>query len=373
MLGDTYSGNKMPFPAFLGYVPLTLEPLTTNEQKKKGFMGSTTPPPDGFGLLFQNSKVRPQSFWMKNVPFDLDCIGFDEDDRVVEVMHLKANDTASRSFMRAVKNVVEVRGGWCKDKGVIKGQKLVLKNPSLSDILYEGPKSLTDTSREKVVAIPRGSLKGKSITLVFSEKTVLNPEDGTIPKEALAGMIGYRESESTPGLFLVKASVAEKGYGPLLYQLAMKAIHPGWLRCDTYLSQEAANIWIQMFKLQDLYDRKFLGEFGTSELMTAIRASKLSEGVHEALRKMIADTGFGTISPMNEEALRKFIPAATIDSGVLGSLWAYQLKKQLNSDSLYSEGKEMIAALASAAGRTKGSVIVEIEEAAYRLFLERFG
>jgi hypothetical protein len=88
---------------------------------------------------------------------------------------------------------------------------------------------------------------------------------------------------------------------------------------------------------------------------------------------MIADTGFGRISPMNEEALRNVIPAATIDSGVLGNLWAYQLKKQLNSDSLYSEGKEMVAALASAAGRTKGSVIVEIEEAAYRLFLERFG
>lgn len=373
MLGDTYSGNKMPFPAFLGYVPLTLEPLSTNEQKRKGFMGSSSPPPDDFGLLFLNSKVKLQSFWMKDVPFDLDCIGFDEDDRVVEVMHLKANDTASRSFMRAVKNVVEVRGGWCKEKGVIKGQRLLLKNPSLSDILFEGPKSLTDISREKVVAIPRGSLKGKSITLVFSDKAALNPENGTISSEALAGMIGYRESESTPGLFLVKASVAEKGYGPLLYQLAMKAVHPGWLRSDTYLSQEAANIWVQMFKLQDLYDRKFLGDFGPMELMTAVRASKLPPEIHEAFRKMIDHTSLGLTSPMNEETLRKFVPAATIDSGVLGNLWAYQLKKQLNSDSLYTEGKEMVAALASAAGRTKGSVIVEIEEAAYRLFLERFG
>ena len=65
---------------------------------------------------------------MQDVPFDLDCIGFDEDDRVVQVLHLKAHSKASRSFIRGVRHVVEVRGGWCDDHEIKGGERLILKN-----------------------------------------------------------------------------------------------------------------------------------------------------------------------------------------------------------------------------------------------------
>jgi uncharacterized membrane protein (UPF0127 family) len=64
---------------------------------------------------------------MHTVPFDLDCLGFDEDNKLVEILPLNALSTASRGFSVPVKHVVEVRGGWCKDNEIKGGEKLVIR------------------------------------------------------------------------------------------------------------------------------------------------------------------------------------------------------------------------------------------------------
>jgi len=119
--------------SLIGYVPhhhrghpLGLKVLDNPESQGRGFMGWEQPPNDQYGMLFKHSHIKPQSYWMQDVPFDLDCIGFDEDDRVVQVLHLKAHSKASRSFIRGVRHVVEVRGGWCRDHGIEQGSKLIL-------------------------------------------------------------------------------------------------------------------------------------------------------------------------------------------------------------------------------------------------------
>lgn len=117
--------------ALLGCPPhsLILKVLNTPELKRKGFMGWDSPPSDGFGMLFVNDAVKPQSYHMHTVPFGLDCIGLDEQDCVVEVMTLNAHAKAPRSFSTGVKNVVEVRGGWAASHGLKTGDKLQIRLP----------------------------------------------------------------------------------------------------------------------------------------------------------------------------------------------------------------------------------------------------
>lgn len=107
--------------------PLTLKVLDTDNLRRQGFMGWKQPPSDHYGMLFLHPEPKSQSYWMQDVPFDLDCIGFDQDNRVVEILPLKAHEKASKRFSVAVQNVVEVRGGWCAEHGLKAGDKLVMR------------------------------------------------------------------------------------------------------------------------------------------------------------------------------------------------------------------------------------------------------
>jgi uncharacterized membrane protein (UPF0127 family) len=121
--------------SLLGYVPhhhrghpLGLKVLNTPELRAKGFMGWNMSPNDHYGLLFYHTEEHPQSYWMHNVPFNLDILGFDKDNILIERMYLEAHSKASRSFIRGVRHVVEVRGGWCDDHEIKGGERLILKN-----------------------------------------------------------------------------------------------------------------------------------------------------------------------------------------------------------------------------------------------------
>jgi uncharacterized membrane protein (UPF0127 family) len=62
---------------------------------------------------------------MKNVPFDLDLLGFDENNKLVEIIKLIAEDEIPRTFSKCVQNVVEVRSGWTDDLSVVIGDELI--------------------------------------------------------------------------------------------------------------------------------------------------------------------------------------------------------------------------------------------------------
>jgi uncharacterized membrane protein (UPF0127 family) len=113
--------------SILGYVPLALKVLDKNHLRQKGFMGWSHPPNDHFGMLFHHDIEHPQSYWMHTVPFDLDCLGFNKHNQLVEIIPLKALSMASKSFSKPVQHVVEVRGGWCKDMGLKGNEKLVIR------------------------------------------------------------------------------------------------------------------------------------------------------------------------------------------------------------------------------------------------------
>ena len=106
---------------------LGLKHLESFEDRKKGFIGWKKSPNDFFGLLFYNKEPRIQSYWMHTVPFDLEALGFDENNILKEIIFLKAFDRKSISFNNPIKNVIEVRKNWCKDNNVQIGNKIYLK------------------------------------------------------------------------------------------------------------------------------------------------------------------------------------------------------------------------------------------------------
>lgn len=109
--------------ATLGNMPLRLKTLSTPEEQEKGFMFEPEPD-DGFGLFFVYPKPKELSFWMRNVPFDLDLIPLDEDMRVLGFHRLIANDERTCKIKRPCRYVLELAGGWCERNGVGIGTKL---------------------------------------------------------------------------------------------------------------------------------------------------------------------------------------------------------------------------------------------------------
>lgn len=109
--------------ATLGNIPLRLRVLSTPEEQEKGFMFEPEPD-DGFGLFFVYPKPKELSFWMRNVPFDLDLIPLDEDMRVLGFHRLIANDERTCKIKRPCRYVLELASGWCERNGISKGCRL---------------------------------------------------------------------------------------------------------------------------------------------------------------------------------------------------------------------------------------------------------
>lgn len=69
-------------------------------------------------------------------------------------------------------------------------------------------------------------------------------------KDMQAAIVGYNEIHHSPecGNWKEKYVAGLRGYGPLLYDLAMSYIAPDSLRADTtYVSSKAQNVWNYMF------------------------------------------------------------------------------------------------------------------------------
>lgn len=106
---------------------LALKKLETIKERKKGFMGWEQSPNNEFGLLFYNLKPKIQSYWMHTVPFDLQALGFDERNNLIEIINLKSFEKTSKYFSQPVCHVVEVCKDWCEKNNIDLGSKLIIK------------------------------------------------------------------------------------------------------------------------------------------------------------------------------------------------------------------------------------------------------
>jgi uncharacterized protein len=100
---------------------LTIEIADNDAETTQGLMYRRSMP-DSCGMIFIMKESEPQKFWMKNTYIPLDIIFLDETKKIVTI---QANTTpfseaGVESYDKA-KFVLEVNAGYCKRKGIEKG------------------------------------------------------------------------------------------------------------------------------------------------------------------------------------------------------------------------------------------------------------
>ena len=96
---------------------LIIQPLTAKSLKKG--LGGRKRLPFGLGMLFLNCR----SFWMKDVPFDLDLVYLDEDFKITEIRRMKGSLgdfdlPVYRNRKRTSVHAIELPAGYCEAKGI---------------------------------------------------------------------------------------------------------------------------------------------------------------------------------------------------------------------------------------------------------------
>lgn len=126
--------------ASIAGTPIRIKILRTPEEQAEGFMFKPEPE-NGFGLLFVYKTIKPLSFWMRNVPYDLDLVALDGALCVRKVYSLEANEEeAVKVFAGSSQGedaegaqakpgsgcqyALEMRSGWCRSNGILIGDKL---------------------------------------------------------------------------------------------------------------------------------------------------------------------------------------------------------------------------------------------------------
>lgn len=114
----------------IGGNPIEVDVASTHKSQAKGYMGATLCPKDGEGKLFVYDADLPLSFWMKDVPFDLDVIFFDSGLNYIGHETMKKykgqadHELPRYSSKKPARFAVETRPGWCKEKGIDHNCKL---------------------------------------------------------------------------------------------------------------------------------------------------------------------------------------------------------------------------------------------------------
>jgi len=122
-----FSGN--PFSTAYGLrvdgKPFLARVALTETERAQGLMGVRLA--DGEGMLFVHPLPVRARFWMKDTPTDLDVGFFDREGRLLEVRHLRAQDTeVTESQSDQVRFALEMRHGWFAEAGIALGARLDL-------------------------------------------------------------------------------------------------------------------------------------------------------------------------------------------------------------------------------------------------------
>lgn len=113
------------YPLRLDGKPFMARVALTETERAQGLMGEQLA--SGEGMLFVNPLPVRARFWMKDTPTDLDIGFFDREGRLLEVRHLRAQDTqVTESQSDQVKFALEMRQGWFAESTIGVGAKLDL-------------------------------------------------------------------------------------------------------------------------------------------------------------------------------------------------------------------------------------------------------
>ena len=118
---------------------------------------------------------------------------------------------------------------------------------TVSDTLYKV--SATDPNREKIlvkikdqIELAREILKPNNLVTTDNDGSPQAVRAIDVMFNNVIGHISFSKIEKD--LYKIDFSAAEKGYGPLLYDMAMSTIYPNWLAADrNSVSDDAIRVW----------------------------------------------------------------------------------------------------------------------------------
>lgn len=157
-----------------------------------------------------------------------------------------------------------------------------------------------------------------------------------IASRAVVGFIQY--SDSDENLWKIDASSGVASFGPLAYQLVMWQTG-GWLESDTSLKPASERVWQKMYELSNLYERKWLGEWGKEHLLDRMTVGAAGTDLREYYNKIEN----GEADYEDEQAFLSWLQEHNLKPETYGWLWAYQaVSHDSNTRNLYEKGKQLI-------------------------------
>lgn len=148
--------------------------------------------------------------------------------------------------------------------------------------------------------------------------------------------------EISPNLYAVGTSAGVSGFGPLAYQLIMQEIKPtnSWLKSDASVSETAHKVWNKMYQLPDLYERKWLGDFHSSYIRSALR----THGIRNYDPSVHGETEAEVAIFLGASPDLELTPENIFE--VYGNLYAYRLKNDIaDYKALYDRGETFFSDL----------------------------
>ncbi len=105
-------------------VVLEVEIAATPEARATGLSGREAPPEGG--MLFIFPQPQEASFWMRDVPFDLDIAFMDETGRIFQIERMKAQVLTAHTSSSPARYALEVAAGAFAEAGVKVGDPVNL-------------------------------------------------------------------------------------------------------------------------------------------------------------------------------------------------------------------------------------------------------
>jgi hypothetical protein len=122
-----FSLTRKQVKVLLGEEELNVWVSETNKEKARGLSG-TEKMEENEGMLFIFPIESTPSFWMKEMFFPVDIVWINSEKEIIEITEKVFPESYPELIIpqNKIKYVVEVVGGWTKDKGVKIGDKLIL-------------------------------------------------------------------------------------------------------------------------------------------------------------------------------------------------------------------------------------------------------
>jgi len=179
----------------------------------------------------------------------------------------------------------------------------LIENVLSEEILDEAAKTIQQSDQEKLALLYHKDGLGKQFVLYRPEVFAWSFKSGTqLLTDSIVGFINITYNQNCD-VWFVQYSAALKGYGPLMYDIAMSAIAPDYLGADrNSVSLQARRVWAYMltvrahdFNTKKLQGNKCLAGYQEEELKRVFSIKNPIDfsslvARHESLMKKMKNT-----------------------------------------------------------------------------------